>query len=379
MKILIDFTQIPILKVGVGVYAKESFSILFESIPSDTTYYLLLQDDEHMFDKFFSPNCIPLKINNRFFRKFPLRFIMEQLYIPYLIKKYKIDIIHSLHYSFPLLTSNCKKVITIHDLTFFIYPKLHTFIKRYYFKWFIKLACKSKNNTLICVSQSTANDLKKFITDIKSDTFVIPLAVSTTPSSNHNQMEVLEKYSIPSKYILFVGTLEPRKNIDKLIEAYYESSVKEIFKLVIVGKKGWYYESIFDRINDLKIANNVIFTGFVSEAEKWIILKNASLFVYPSLYEGFGLPVLEAMQSGTPTITSNISSMPEVAGDAALLIDPNDVSDISKAIDSVLTNQNNREVMIHSGFKQASLYSWSNTANLTHKIYRMISQCSSLS
>lgn len=366
MKVLIDFTQIPIKKVGVGVYAKETFSRLLKNIDKNDVFYLLLQDDEFMFEDLYSSNCVAITVKNKWFRKLPFRFLLEQFYIPTLVKKYKIDLIHSLHYSFPLINMKCKRVITIHDLTFFIYPRLHTFVKRHFFKWFIKQSCKT-NNILICVSESTAKDLDKFIPKAKDIRMVIPLAVSTNYNINNN---VLNQFGVNSEYILFIGTLEPRKNIDKLIEAYYRCKNKDKYKLVIVGKKGWYYDSIFKRIKEFGLENQVIFTGFVTENEKWNLLYNATLFVYPSYYEGFGLPILEAMIMGIPVITSNVSSMPEVAGKAAILINPNDVEEISLAIDTVLNDKNRQNHMKDLGIKQANNFTWDNTAKLTMDVYK---------
>lgn len=366
MKVLIDFTQIPIKKVGVGVYAKETFTRLLKNINENDVFYLLLQDDEFMFEDLYSSNCIPIRVKNKWFRKLPFRFLLEQFYIPKLVRKYNIDLIHSLHYSFPLIKMKCKRVITIHDLTFFIYPKLHTFVKRHFFKWFTRQSCKT-NNILICVSESTAKDLDKFIPKSQDIRIVIPLAVSSNYNLNNN---VLNQYGINSEYILFIGTLEPRKNIDKLIEAYSRCNNKDKYKLVIVGKKGWYYDSIFEKIKEFGLENQVIFTGFVTENDKWNLLHNATLFVYPSYYEGFGLPILEAMIMGIPVITSNISSMPEVAGNAAVLINPNDIEEISTSIDSVLDDKSMQNRMKELGIMQAKNYTWDNTALLTMNVYQ---------
>jgi len=368
MNILVDFTQIPLQKVGVGVYARETFrEILINN--KDNIYFFLLQNDDDELSEIFASATI-IEVRSSLFRSFIFRFLMEQIYIPYLCLKYNIDIVHSLHYSFPLFCFGIKKIITIHDLTFFIYPKLHTFIKRYYFRIFTILAAKY-GNTLICVSESTKKDLLKYIPIVKANITVVPLA--TEPSLNISQSEIddLKRlYGIKKEYVLFIGTLEPRKNICNLIRAFGSTKiVLENYQLVIVGKKGWYYKDIFETILEMHIEQSVILTGFVSTKEKYTILSGASAFVYPSIYEGFGIPVLEAITYGIPVVTSNTSSLPDVAGDAAILIDPSNVQDISQSLKLVLFNENVRSKLKYNSMLRAQNFSWQKTAFQTYLIY----------
>lgn len=366
MNILIDFTQIPIKKVGVGVYALKTFTEMFNTNNEDQ-FYAIVQDDDSELD-FESDNVKTIKVRARIFRSLIARLFLEQLYIPFLSKKYKIDVIHSLHYSYPLLRTRARKVITIHDLTFFIYPHLHQFIKRYYFRWFIKKASLDRNNNLICVSQSTLEDLNKYIPENKSHNYVVPLACEEL--KDQTLYTITNDFNIERPYILFIGTLEPRKNIEGLIKAYAQLKERTKYQLVIVGKKGWYYDTIFNLINEKKLVNDIVFTSFVNDHQKYCLLKNSSLFVYPSFYEGFGLPVLEAISMGIPTITSNISSLPEVGGDACLLVDPNDITQLSQSIHRVLTDTDLRKSMILKGYYQANKFSWELTAQKTIEIYR---------
>lgn len=349
MKVLVDFTQIPIQKVGVGVYAKETFRI-FEK-DTDELYFLIQDDDEDMKKTFSCFNVI--LVRSKFFRVFLFRFLLEQFYIPFLCWKYKIDVVHSLHYSFPLLLRKVKRIVTIHDLTFFIYPEVHTFIKRYYFKFFIKMACKYAD-AIICVSESTLNDLKKYMKKIIASTKVIPLSCSS--KIEVTELEVKRKkrkFGINSSYILFIGTLEPRKNLLNLICAFNEFyKNNEDYVLVIVGKKGWFYKAIFKLIDELNLKSKVLFTGFVTSEEKFILLSGAHTFIYPSIYEGFGLPVLEAITYGIPTITSHLSSLPEVAGDAAFYINPNDALDMARGLDIVSNDSTVREKLRLNAEKQ---------------------------
>jgi glycosyltransferase involved in cell wall biosynthesis len=183
---------------------------------------------------------------------------------------------------------------------------------------------------------------------------------------------------LPEHFILFLGTLEPRKNIVRLLEAYAlwlherPTGTKDAPALIIAGAKGWFYETIFARVNELGLAEHVIFPGFVPAEELPWWYRAAELFVYPSLFEGFGLPVLEAMACGTPTITSNASSLPEVAGDAALLIDPEDTEGLAGAMAHVLAEPKVAAKMRAAGLRQAARFSWARTAAQTAAVYRSV-------
>ena len=173
---------------------------------------------------------------------------------------------------------------------------------------------------------------------------------------------------------MYVGNLEPRKNIDVLIKAFaaLKKETDLDYHLVIAGQKGWLYESIFKTVEALGISRYITFTGYISIEDKSALYKNASLFVYPSLYEGFGIPILEAMSSGVPVICSNTSSMPEVAGDAALLIRPDEPIPIAEAMHSMLTSTDLREEKIRLGYLQAEKFSWDKSAEKLMTIYEAL-------
>lgn len=286
----------------------------------------------------------------------------------------KVDVIHSLHYSFPLLRFKIKQIVTIHDLTFFLYPDVHTLLKRYYFKFFIFIATKLVDE-IICVSQSTADDLMKFFPKIKSNIKVIHLAVNNK-RINFTKLEeefVLNKFSVDSEYILFIGTIEPRKNINNLVKAFNDIQIlNPQIKLVIVGKKGWHYESLFYLLEELDLGNKIIFTGFVTENEKFLLISKCKLFVYPSIYEGFGLPVLEAFLYNIPTVSSSISSIPEIAGDAAILINPLSVKDLYLGINSLLNDELLRASLVPKMEAKIKQYTWEMTAKKTNKLYNSL-------
>lgn len=218
---------------------------------------------------------------------------------------------------------------------------------------------------VIAVSRSTAHDLYKEIPSSKQKTTVIYEAGSLASTQ-------LVKYNkINKKYLLFVGTLEPRKNLARLLKAYsiLPDNIKEEYSLVIVGGKGWGKENVESIVENLDIKNYVNILGYLSDKELENTYKRASLFVMPSLYEGFGLPLVEAMNAGVPLVTSNISSMPEIAGKAAILVDPYDINSIKEGIIKVLTDLNLRSLLLKAGLKQSKRFNWKKAAKMTMLVF----------
>jgi glycosyltransferase involved in cell wall biosynthesis len=295
--------------------------------------------------------------------------------IPFIIVKKKIDIVHSLHYSFPVITLGAKKFVTIHDMTFFKFPEYHEILKRYFFRIFIHLAAKMADR-IITPSESTAKDFALFTNAQKDKISVIHLGSVNWPTSSFPRKKteiVKKKYEIKGEYLLYVGMIEPRKNVPNLILAYEKlSKVNKNYHLVIVGQKGWGYGELFKLIDDFKLQDRIIFTGFVEGEDKFSLIKGAKAFVYPSMYEGFGLPVLEALSLGVPTVTSNASSLPEVAGEAALLVDPTNVDELYVAIKKLLDDKKIYQELKQKAVLQAAKFSWTRTAEKTIKVYHSI-------
>ena len=192
-----------------------------------------------------------------------------------------------------------------------------------------------------------------------------------------NSKLLKEKYRVKGDYILFVGTLQPRKNIERLVEAFsrLKSKVKNL-NLVIIGKKGWMYEDILNAPEKYNVSDRVKFLDSVSDEELPVFYQNAICFVLPSLYEGFGLPVLEAMKYGCPVITSNVSSLPEAGGDAALYFNPENVNDIAEKIKKVIEDKTLREEMIQKGYQQIKKFSWEKTARETLQVLEQLAKSS---
>lgn len=374
VNILIDYTQIPFKKVGVGIYALNLIKEIHQS-DERNKYFILKQDDDNSLNFISKDNFEILKINAKLFRNTFFRTLLEQLYIPYLAIKNNIDAIHSLHYSFPLLTLRAKNIVTFHDMTFFLYPHVHTAIKRYYFKFFIWLGSILADR-IITVSESTLKDFLSIFTYRKECIKAIHLGKNDAfkPDLSKNKVDpIVRKHNIHGDYLLFIGTIEPRKNIKNLILAFNKlaASGKDL-KLVIVGKKGWHYEDTFKLVKELNLSNKIIFTGFIDEDDKPYLISGCKIFIYPSIYEGFGIPVLEALSCGIPTITSNVSSLPEVAGNAAMLIDPTSTEQLYDAINKLLGDQCLYNDLKEKSVTQASQFSWQKTARETIDMYKSL-------
>lgn len=288
----------------------------------------------------------------------------------------KPNIFFSPYPSLPLYCP-CPKVAVVHDLSFLVVRnsfKIHSqIILKKQLLHIVRRASK-----IIAVSESTKKDLIKFVKASPENVAVIYEGYDTDaykPQFDTDEVKALvQRYGIDSRYVLYVGTLEPRKNIPRLIEAF--ASLKKQggieHKLVVTGKKGWLYNNIFLTVTRTGLDNEVIFTDYVPDQDLPLLISGADLFVYPSLYEGFGLPPLEAMACGTPVITSNLSSLPEVVGDAGILVDPYSVDEIAEAIHQVLSNARLREQMQRKGLDRARMFSWEKTAQETLKVLEAV-------
>jgi glycosyltransferase involved in cell wall biosynthesis len=383
MKIAVDLTQIPANKTGIGIYA---LNLVREIIRLNNrtgifTFYFFAQDDDDQWKQLIedSGRCRLVTIKSRFFRKLVLRFVFEQVLFPRKCRELNIDAIFSFHYTMPYLT-RIKRVVTIPDMTFYLFPHMHQVSKRLYFKSLIPISLK-KSDKIVTISESTKNDLLKRFDHIPPGKIeVIHLGVNgvnmNTPRGH--LPDCLSRYGLTGKkYFLYVGTLEPRKNIPGIIEAFNrvitaDKKYKNNYKLVIAGQKGWFYQKIFETVKKYQLEESVVFTGYVNLELKQALFANAFLFVYPSFYEGFGLPVLEAMAWGVPVITGNVSSLPEVAGDAALLIDPRQWQEIAEAMLKLLSDRSLYETMSKQSREQAQKFSWQTTARKTLELFASI-------
>jgi len=286
-----------------------------------------------------------------------------------------LDIVHDPYEIGPLsYRMPFKKIITICDLTPVLFPQTFDYATVMLHKAFLKRTLNSVSK-IITISYSTKRDLIHYFKIPDNNITVTHLAADASfrPIKESEVDTFREKYNICCPYILYVGTLEPRKNIPNLISAF--SSLKMAgfpHKLILTGKLGWKYEKIFETIRSLKLENEVRLMGRLPDSELPYIYNGAELFVYPSLYEGFGLPPLEAMACGTPVITSNSSSLPEVVGDAGITIDPYNVNMLASTMKDVITNKELQDQMIKRGKDKAKTFTWESTARKTLSVYEEI-------
>jgi glycosyltransferase involved in cell wall biosynthesis len=286
--------------------------------------------------------------------------LWDHMILPKALNKDRIDLFFSPYYKKPW-SLKCKSIITVNDLNP-LFNENSSFWYRIYFKKIIKRSLDSVDFVLV-LSTYVKEQILKFFGIDKSKIIVNSAAVDNISFHRiRNEASfrvVLEKYGIESDYILYIGNLMPHKNVSSLIKAYSELSedIKNKYKLVIGGSKNWTYRQLVKLVDRLGLVNNVIFTGFIFNDDLIYLYNAASLFVFPSFKEGFGLPPLEAMACGVPVIASNVTSLPEVIGDAGILVNPYNIQELAKAISVVLTQEYLRRSLIEKGLERANRFS----------------------
>ncbi|HSV43477.1 MAG TPA: glycosyltransferase family 1 protein, partial [Candidatus Bathyarchaeia archaeon] len=271
---------------------------------------------------------------------------------------------------------NQKMVIIVHDVIHKAFPGGHSpETIRAVDAGFRRVARDA--DAFIAVSETTRNDLMTFYDIPANRIFKIYSGCNSClekPGLAVAQKILAEKFGVSGDYILFLGTLEPRKNIENLLKAYARLCRKGApEQFVIAGMKGWMFDGIFETVQQLALTDRVIFTDYISYEEKQCLYRLAKIFVFPSFYEGFGLPILEAMDYGVPVITSNVSSMPEVAGDAALLVDPHDWNAIADCMERLLADENLRGQLRSKGLERVKMFDWRVTAQRFLEFFEKLS------
>jgi glycosyltransferase involved in cell wall biosynthesis len=266
-----------------------------------------------------------------------------------------------------------KKILTVHDVSFVLFPEYHPLKRRFLFKSFFPRSLEQADH-IITVSQNTKQDLVRYFHVPPEGITVIPLAADETfrPICPEDAAATLTRYGIRyAQYVLYVGTLEPRKNLPRLLQAYhlFRNSHSESVPMVLTGANGWLNKGLFAEIERSPWRSDIKILGYVAKADLSALYSGALAFVYPSIYEGFGLPPLEAMACGAPVITSNNSSLPEVVGDAGLLVDPLDVDEIARAMLKIADNLVLRETLCKRGIERARTFNWKITAQQTLDVY----------
>jgi len=266
--------------------------------------------------------------------------------------------------------------IAIMDLSYIYFPEMFAKKDLYQLKYWTAYSAK-RAKIIFTISESSKRDILKYY-HVSPERVVVTypgIKFKIQPPSEGSKIKTMEelqkKYDISDRYILFVGTIQPRKNIERLIEAFATTlkvNKDTMLQLIIVGKRGWLYESILRKPKELGIEGKVIFLDFAPDEELDFLYKNALCYCLPSLYEGFGLPILEAMKRGCPVITSNISSLPEAGGEAALYVNPESVEDIANKINELINDETLRKKLIEKGYEQIKKFSWEKTAKQTLEV-----------
>lgn len=302
----------------------------------------------------------------------PARILWEQAFQPLSLRARDIDLIHCPMHVVPFLSGR-KKVVTVHDLAFLAFPSVHKQWNRLYLTLFTRWSV-AQADRIIAVSESTRRELSRLLRVPLSKVTVVHNGVDSRfrPALPETVQSFRNKSGLPDRFILFLGTLEPRKNVETLVRAFAMArpDLPEGMKLVLAGGKGWGYEAIFRLVEQLELGGQVLFPGFVADADLPELYSAAEVFAYPSIYEGFGLPPLEAMACGTPVLASNVSSVPEVVGDAGLLVNPKDPAALAENIVRLAADSALRASLTKKGLERARRFSWEMTAAGTVAVYR---------
>jgi len=272
--------------------------------------------------------------------------------------------------------SSLPSIITLHDLSHLHYPELHPKGRVAHLQQQLARSLQGARH-IITDAQSTRRELIEIFNLPADKISAIHLGVDARFFAPNlpTATQTLARFDVrPQQYLLSVGTLEPRKNIERTLLAYaaLPADLRRAFPLILAGGKGWKEEAILARLKQIKPPGRVVLTGYVAHQELLALYASCAVFVYPSLYEGFGLPILEAMAAGAPVITSNTSAMPEVAGDAALLIDPNSVDELAAAMQRILEDRHLAAALSAHGRERARGFTWARTAQETLKVYRRV-------
>ncbi|PIW37230.1 MAG: hypothetical protein COW24_01315 [Candidatus Kerfeldbacteria bacterium CG15_BIG_FIL_POST_REV_8_21_14_020_45_12] len=348
--------------------------------------YLAEHDQENEYVIFLQPESLPqwhIKNTNFTVVEAPYHWysIAEQIFMPWKIFRAKVDFMHFPHFNVPLLY-RAPFIATIHDLIIIHFPTerattlgplLYKF-KHWAGSRVMQHAVK-RSQHIITVSEFSKRDISEYYKiDPSKITVTYEAAEHTTRSKpNDNSIAILKKYGIKSLYVLYVGNAYPHKNLEVLLQVMKQLQDRETdpsFRLVLVGKEDYFYSRLKQEAWAMNIDDRVIFTDFVPDEELASLYSEALAYIFPSRYEGFGLPPLEAMHYGTPVLAANTSCLPEILGDAAIYFDPNDISGIIKSIQQVIDEPATRQNLIERGLIQADRYSWKRMMKQTIAVYQ---------
>jgi len=370
MRIGIDARFYGPLGKGLGRYTQKLIENL-EKLDNQNQYFIFLKKENFADYQPKNPNFQKVLADYRWYT------LKEQLRMPQLLNKYKLDLVHFPHFNVPLFYRK-KFVVTIHDLILLHFPTLRSTTLNPLFYWFKFLAYKFVIRSAIRRSEhiiTVSNFTKK---DILDNYAVAEDKISVTYEAGEDfcrlkigqEKNILKKYGIIKPYLLYVGNAYPHKNLDKLILEFsqFQNENKD-YHLVLVGKEDYFYRQLKKFVEERK-SKNTIFPGHISDCDLDVVYRKADLYVFPSLYEGFGLPPLEAMAKGVPVLSSDHPCMREILGDSALFVDAKVKDGLASGIRKIMTDKNLRLELIQKGYQQCRKYSWPAMAKKTWQLYQ---------
>lgn len=364
MRIALDCRTVTAPKTGDRTYALNLLRALAATDPD--TEYLFYTWESTTLTRIDQPNLQAVNLPAT------PRWAWTPFMFPRDLLRRRADLAH-VQYLVPPIAP-CPVVTTIHDVAFRRFPELFPLKHRLLLNALIPLAARHAA-AVITGSESTKRDLMEFYDLPPERITVTPYAADPAYRPLHREEardSVRRRLNIPTPYLLSVGVLQPRKNLPRLVRAYSRIAAALPHRLVLVGKEGWASEELREAVAQVPHGREPIFTGYVADADLPVLYAGADLFVYPSLYEGFGLPPLEAMACGTPVLTSNTSSLPEVVGAAGVMVDPLNEEALAERMRELLTRPEQRARLSQLGLQQARTFNWERTARETTEVYRRV-------
>jgi glycosyltransferase involved in cell wall biosynthesis len=367
MRVAIDARKLH--DFGIGTYIRNLLRHLAR-IDHDTEYVLLCGEADLGVAAQLGPNFRSV------LEPSPNYSIREQIHVPWVLRRERPDLYHAPHYVLPAAI-NCNSVVTIHDCIHLMFPQYLPNRMAYAYARAQMWVAAHRSDCILTVSDASKRDILHLFNIPPEKIVVVYNAIdahfSVTPAPDAVS-RVRERYQLDHRFVLYVGNIKPHKNLVRLIEAFNELRTGDLedVKLLIIGDEISKLPALRHAVHRHKLHKHVRFLGYVPDDQLAVLYRLAAVFVFPSLYEGFGLPPLEAMASGTPVVASNVSSLPEVVGDAAVLVDPHDIDSIVDGLRCVLTNPTRADDMRRKGLERSREFSWERSVARTLEVYKRI-------
>jgi glycosyltransferase involved in cell wall biosynthesis len=359
MRIAFDGTTLTPGRTGVGYYTEHLLQHLAREVESSGDELIVISNQP-----IDTAQPLPRHVRVYEHRRFPVRIVWMQLLAARVLEDIKADVAHFTNGMLPLGTG-AARVVTIHDMSLTLFPRCHPLRRLVINRPLLGVAARVADE-VVTVSHSARRDLLR-LHGIPADRVSVAYEAAGpgfAPITDRGQLaRIRARYALPERFLLYVGAIEPRKNLPRLMEAFAEAKQAGVtHDLVCVGPYGWSSRDLYEHIDRLDLRRAVHFTGYVPVDDLPVIYNLADFFVFPSLYEGFGLPVVEAMACGTPVITASSSSLEEIAADAAEMVDPNETAQLTAAIVRLALNRERRAELSGRGLMRAAEFSWARTA-----------------